>query len=134
MNTRISVITAGAMALALMGAGCSSQVSVDTQAPQPAQPPSPRVQAMTFNPEGLAPNTLTVQAGDIVEFRNSDLKEHWPASAPHPSHVLYPELDSKAGVKAGDVWRFTATKKGTWKFHDHLNAGNVKFQGTLIVQ
>lgn len=119
-------------ALILIGGGCSSTTE-DQPAPV-AQGPQHETAVATYNPQGLDKKEITIKLGDFVEFRNSDLKPRWPASAPHPSHTLYPEFDAKAGIKPGEIWRFQFNKAGTWKFHDHLAATNKAFQGTVIVK
>ncbi len=139
MKKTLSILIVAAAGLALIGAGCEKKAD-DTSA-NTAQnaieinkAPTPNVVAVTYNPTGLAQKTITVQAGDYVEFRNSDLVPHWPASAPHPTHTDYPELNPGSAIPAGELWRFTATKKGMWKFHDESNPTDVRFQGVLIVQ
>lgn len=122
-------------ALMLLGAGCSKDGTVSiTQEPIQNKAPQNTIYSITYNPGTIAPNELSIKLGDSIEFRNSDLKDHWPASAPHPSHSAYPKFDPKAALKPGDIWTFKFEKAGTWKFHDHLNAANPKFQGTVIVQ
>lgn len=119
-------------ALIFIGAGCSSNQAAPTvqenKAPQSAIVPA------TYNPDGITPKEITIKVGDSIEFRNSDLKAHQPASNPHPSHSLYPEFDAKTPIKPGETWVFKFEKAGTWKFHDHANPTNTKFQGTVIVQ
>jgi len=80
--------------------------------------------------KGFEPSSLTVRTGTTVTFVNKDTKSHWPASAPHPTHTIYPELDPKAGIAAGASWAFTFDKAGEWKFHDHLTP---TFFGTVTV-
>lgn len=128
-------IAALGAALILLGAGCSKD-GVVTITPEPLEnrPPQSTTYPITFNPSDVTPKEITIKLGDSIEFRNSDLKDHWPASAPHPSHSAYPEFDSKKALKPGDIWTFKFEKAGTWKFHDHLNGRNTKFQGTVIVQ
>lgn len=130
-----SLILVAATTLLLVGAGCSKQ-QTDTTVDSPTKTPpvaQGTIYPITFQPTGLTPKEITIKVGDIVEFRNSDLKPHWPASAPHPTHTAYPEFDSKAKVAPGEIWTFTFTKSGDWKFHDHLNANNSRFQGIIHV-
>ena len=88
---------------------------------------------------GFNPKTLTINIGEEVVFVNKEAKSHWPASAVHPTHEVYPEgggcigskFDSCRGLKQGETFRFTFNHKGEWKYHDHLNPG---LTGTIIVQ
>lgn len=129
ISLKLAVLSA---AFILIGGGCSK--TEDQPAAPIVQQPQHETVAITLNPQGLDKKEVTIKVGDYVEFRNSDLKDRWPASAPHPQHTDYPEFDPKAGIKPGEVWRFQFTKAGTWKFHDHLNAPNKAFQGTVIVK
>lgn len=88
---------------------------------------------------GFNPKTLTINTGEEVVFVNKESKSHWPASAVHPTHKVYPEsggcigskFDSCRDLKQGETFRFTFNNEGAWKYHDHLNPG---LTGTIIVQ
>lgn len=93
---------------------------------------------------GFNPKVLSVKVGDAVTFVNKDSAEHWPASAMHPTHTVYPGSDIKKcgtvedrmifdackGLKQGERYSFTFNEKGSWKYHDHLVAG---LTGTINV-
>jgi len=106
--------------------------------------------------EGFSPSTLTISAGDTVTFVNKDAKNHWPASAMHPTHTVYPGADydaegsyqgslacaaegiAKEGafdpckpLEPEESWDFTFFERGSWNYHDHLNAG---LYGKIIVE
>ncbi len=68
------------------------------------------------------PNNITIEAGTRVIFENVGKKPHWPASNIHPTHGIYPEFDSKGGVKPGEAWSFVFDKAGIWRMHDHIQA------------
>ncbi len=99
---------------------------------------------VTFTDAGYAPDTVTVKKGDTVTFENKGTIATWPASATHPTHTVYPGsgiekcgtgeqagiFDACRGLNALESWSFQFNEVGTWKYHDHLNAG--KF-GTIIV-
>ena len=70
---------------------------------------------------GFLPSEITISQGSEVIFSTIRKIPFWPASDLHPSHSLYPEFDPKAPIAPTKDWRFTFTKPGTWKYHDHLN-------------
>ncbi len=98
---------------------------------------------MTSN--GFSPQTLTISAGDTVTFVNKGTGEYWPASAMHPTHTFYPGsnidkcgtseenkiFDACKGISPGESYKFTFYEKGTWGYHDHLNA---RLTGKIIVE
>ena len=88
---------------------------------------------------GFSPSTLTVAQGTTVTFVNMDSAEHWPASASHPTHTVYPTeggcigstFDACEGLAQGESFEFTFDEVGEWKYHDHKNPSNF---GTIIVE
>ncbi len=80
---------------------------------------NPKIE-IVMTSSGYTPSSITVKKGTTVTFVNNDTKSRWPASAPHPTHTIYPEFDPKAGIAAGKTWSFKFDKVGEWKFHDHL--------------
>lgn len=96
---------------------------------------------------GFTPSELTISRGDTVTFINKDAEEHWPASAVHPTHTVYPGsgitkcfdgktdkstlFDSCGGLAQEERWSFTFNEIGTWKYHDHINSG---LFGTIVVK
>ncbi len=121
--------------------------------PAPTEPtatPSSEVQPPTQNvviytDSGYSPSTLRIKVGETVTFKNQSSQAMWPASAMHPSHTVYsgtsldehcPDtagiaFDACTGIQPGNSWNFTFNKKGSWKYHDHLNPS---FTGTIIVE
>lgn len=95
--------------------------------------------------EGFSPKELTIKQGDTVTWLNKDTADRWPASAKHPTHETYPGssitkcqtsekgsiFDACKGMKTGESWSFTFNEKGTWAYHDHINA---KLFGKVIVE
>lgn len=93
---------------------------------------------------GFSPRTLTINAGDTVTWTNKDSRRHWPASASHPTHTIYPGssiskcgtsaeseiFDACRGLSAGESYSFIFSEKGTWQYHDHLSTSRT---GTIIV-
>ena len=118
---------------------------------EPTTPTAPSVESETekyvviYTDTGYLPNTLKIEAGETVTFKNQSSQAMWPASDLHPTHRLYsgtslaehcPDTEGTAfdactGIQPGSSWSFTFNKKGTWKYHDHLNPS---FTGTIIVE
>lgn len=109
-----------------------SAESLSVQAPVPAAPaaalPQPTVEYSGF---AFSPQTLSVSLGSIVVFKNKGSSSMWVASATHPTHHIYPEFDQKSSAGPGGEYSFAFAKKGSWKFHDHLNPGAV---GEIVVE
>jgi len=92
----------------------------------------------------FSPKILTIKQGDTVQFLNKDSGLHWPASAMHPEHKVYPGsdiekcktadknkiFDACKGLAQGEEFRFTFNEKGTWRYHDHLK---LSLTGTIVV-
>lgn len=82
------------------------------------------------------PSEVTILQGETVIFENVSTKARWPASNIHPTHTVYPGSDIKdcwseeekvmfdacRGLAPGESFRFTFTKVGSWRFHDHLDS------------
>ncbi len=83
--------------------------------------PDTQVFEIVYDGKTYSPASLEIKVGDIVFFKNTSNGSFWPASAPHPTHTIYPEFDAKAALKAGSTFEFKFTKVGEWKYHDHLN-------------
>src|SRR3972149_1953321 len=70
---------------------------------------------------GFSPKELSISVGETVTWMNRDTEEHWPASAMHPTHTVYPGSDIKKcgtseegkifdackGLAPGESYRFT---------------------------
>lgn len=81
--------------------------------------------------EGFKPKNVTISLGDTVRFVNENTVPHWPASAIHPTHEIYPAFDSKMPIESGSEWAFTFDRKGIWRFHDHLSP---EMGGSIIIE
>ena len=93
----------------------------------------------------FSPDTLTIKVWDKVNFVNNDSSPHWPASARHPTHTVYPWswiekcwtseqsgiFDACKWLAQGETFSFVFTHKWEWKYHDHLNPSTT---WTIIVQ
>lgn len=94
---------------------------------------------------GYSPKELTIQRGETITWVNMDPEEHWPASAMHPTHTVYPGSDIKKcgtqeggnifdacrGIPQGESYSFTFNEVGSWGYHDHIVNGMF---GKIIVE
>lgn len=116
---RLAVIPISA-ALLLLGAGCvPTPSSAPPETPPAAIPEGATVISMTSS--GFSPSTLEIAPGTTVSFRNDGVRNHWPASAVHPTHQEYPGFDALRAIPPGGHYSFTFENPGTWRYHDHLN-------------
>ncbi|MBI2128879.1 cupredoxin domain-containing protein [Candidatus Woesearchaeota archaeon] len=103
------------------------------------QQTSAAMNVVEITSSGFSPKTLAISAGETVVFTNKDGSAHWPASAVHPTHSVYPEsggcigskFDACRSLAQDESFSFTFNSKGSWKYHDHLNPA---FTGTIIVE
>lgn len=96
---------------------------------------------------GFSPSAIKIKAGDTVTWTNKDSVPHWPATAAHPTHLVYPGSDIKKcgtseqlmifdackGLSTGESFSFKFDQKGDWKYHDHLNV-RAPFFGSVTVE
>ena len=86
---------------------------------------------VNYTDKGVSPSSLEIKLGETVKFANNSSGGMWVASGPHPSHTAYPEFDPKRNIPSGEIYEFTFTKIGEWKYHNHTKAG---MYGTIIVK
>ncbi|MBI2144614.1 hypothetical protein HYU17_05740 [Candidatus Woesearchaeota archaeon] len=108
----------------------------------------PKVEAdyiVKITAEGFDPGALAIKAGQTVAFVNVDATKHWPASAAHPTHDVYPGsgiskcgtpeaatiFDACTALGQGEAFTFRFDKKGTWGYHDHWTP---TMKGTVVVE
>lgn len=96
-----------------------------------APPAASTAHTVVMKDDVYTPGTFTVKKGDTVTFRNDGGIPQWPASAVHPTHLIYPEFDPRVGIAPGASWSFTFTKAGVWRWHDHIHA---QVNGTITVE
>ncbi len=99
-------------------------------------------QTIVRTKNGFSPDKITIRTGQSITFISKDAQEFWPASDPHPNHTNYSGFDAGKAINPNGSWRFTFTKEGTWRFHDHLapffqgvvtvNAGNQLSEADLL--
>jgi plastocyanin len=75
-------------------------------------------------------SAASVKSGGIVRVINKSQKNLEFDSDPHPVHTDNTELNA-GGIEPGKSATFTLTTKGSWGFHNHLNASQ---KGELTVE
>lgn len=75
-----------------------------------------------YTDKGFTPDKVEVPVGSTVEFINESNTVMWVASVPHPQHTKLPTFDQFKSYKKGAIYRYVFDKKGTWEYHDHINA------------
>ena len=80
---------------------------------------------------GFSPKSVSVTAGQSVEFVNESGNFMWVASAVHPTHTKLPEFDQKSSSIKGTSYSFTFTKAGNWSYHNHVRPADT---GTVEVK
>ncbi len=85
---------------------------------------------VSYSAEGFVPKSITVKQGSSVTWTNKGSAGMWVASALHPTHQLLPGFDQLKSVAGGGTYTYTFSKVGTWKYHNHVQAGDT---GTVVV-
>lgn len=99
------------------------QPSTDTTAKEPAV-------TITYTDAGFSPAHVTVKSGDVVRMVNNSSHAAQFSSDPHPVHTKDTDLNQQT-VAPGGSQTFVVTKKGTYGFHDHLDATKT---GTITIE
>lgn len=85
---------------------------------------------ITYSDSGFSPSSVTVKSGGKVTVTNTSSHDLQFDSDPHPVHT--DDADLNAGMVApGKSISFTVSKKGSFGYHNHLNAGET---GTIIIE
>ncbi|MBI2021929.1 cupredoxin domain-containing protein [Candidatus Daviesbacteria bacterium] len=86
---------------------------------------------ITIDSSGFSTKELKIKAGEGVTWKNTDSKDHQVNSVVHPTHQVYPPLNTIGLLKPGQSRSLTFPDKGTFKYHDHLNP---QFFGSIVVE
>lgn len=70
---------------------------------------------------GFSPQSITIKAGESVTWVNENSEDHQVQSAIHPTHQLYPPLNTVGLIKSAEKKSLSFPEAGTYKYHDHLN-------------
>jgi plastocyanin len=125
-----------ALAVLAAAAACSCGGS-STSSPtnDPSAPTAPNTITITSN--GVSPKAITVSAGAQVTFVNSDPTHdhHNMFSDPHPDHTDCPPINSVGFIVNGQSRQTSnLVTVRVCGYHDHDDAQNTKWQGTITIQ
>lgn len=81
----------------------------------------PVAATIIYDGQTFSASTNSVASGDSVKVVNNSDKQLDFDSDPHPVHTDNPELNAGA-IPPRQSKVFTLTAKGTWGYHNHLNA------------
>jgi plastocyanin len=85
---------------------------------------------ITYDGKTFSSSVSSVKSGDAVKVVNNSSDDLDFDSDPHPVHTDDPELNA-GSIAPGESKTFTLTKKGTWGYHNHLNASQ---EGKITVE
>lgn len=95
---------------------------------QDAPAPSDRM-AITYTNAGFEPHDITVKKGTVITVTNSSSHSVQFSSNDHPAHTENTEMNM-ATLAPGESDSYTASRTGTWGFHDHIDESKT---GTVTV-
>jgi len=90
-------------------------------APAPVVIEQPQAFIVIDENGSFTPSEVKIKKGGKVTWTNKSSRQVWPASAMHPTHLIYPEFDARKGIGPGENYSFKFEEAGSWKYHDHLN-------------
>ena len=91
-------------------------------------------ETVVLTSSGVSVHALTVPPSSRITFMNSDSVAHEIASDPHPVHTQCPELNGPVLQPNATFTAMMASMPENCGFHDHLNATNPAFQGSITVK
>ncbi len=132
VTTRKIAGFAAATALLSAAAACGSG-----SPSSPTTPAGPTVETttITITSSGVSPVAIAVRAGSQVTFINSDTRSHNITSDLHPDHEECPSIN-QVGVLVPGQSRQTGNLNTirTCGYHDHDDAENRRWKGTIAIQ
>jgi hypothetical protein len=81
-----------------------------------------------FTDSGLDKTSLSIRAGDAVNFVNDSHSWVWPISTDCPN------LDAKRGLTQSESYALVFTSKATCHFYNSLDPQNSSYKGTIIAK
>lgn len=126
-SVRLATLLFAASLLLIACSGGTPQAS--TAARQPAESSNAastvgKVNTIQISGFKYQPETLTVNAGEIVEWKNADI-------VPHTATAADGKAFDSGSIAKGASWRFTADKKGTY---DYICTFHPNMKAKLVVQ
>jgi plastocyanin len=101
----------------------------------PAPTPPATVVVVTITPDGATPSTITIAPGTRIRFVNNDVLPHDMTSDPHPDHTQCPPINRVGLLLPGQSRESDPlTTLRTCGFHDHNDADNPRWTGTIQVR
>lgn len=101
----------------------------DGTGPAEAAPTPSERMLITFTDEGFEPGSITVTKGTVVTVKNESSRDIQFSSADHPTHQENSEMNLNT-LSPGESDSYTASKSGTWSYHDHIDESKT---GTVTV-
>jgi plastocyanin len=106
-------------------------------ASSPTAPSTTPVATNTFTitSAGVSPKDIVVSAGTQVTFTNNDSVHHDMESDPHPEHTDCPEINQVGFLSPGQTRQTgNLNTKRVCGFHDHDDAQNSRWRGTITIR
>lgn len=95
-----------------------------------SEPPAVAEAVITYSGTGFSPDTITVTSGGSITVKNESSDTLAFRSDPHPVHTENDELNIN-DIAPGANRTFTLTEKGSWGYHNHLDADKT---GIIVVE
>jgi plastocyanin len=131
MNGRTTFVMIAALAAATCGGGGSSAPTSPSPSPSPSPSAMPTV---TISATGVSPSQVRIEVNQVVRFTNNGQRTVEMRSDPHPTHEFCPPLNEVGTLTPGQSRNTgTFTRSGTCTYHDHLDAANTAFRGSVVV-
>ena len=127
MNRKTSPVSKTLVLLAALAllAGDGDPIAASTRRPANSRNAQSRMVSVVIRGFRFDPETVTVNQGDTVEWKNDDIVPHTATEA-----VSKPSFDSGT-IQTGSAWRYVARNKGTYNYTCTLHPN---MEGKLIVQ
>jgi plastocyanin len=129
MHRKPSLASVTLVVLAALALIAAARFLSHASAGQPANSGSapPKVVTVVIRDFKFEPATVTVHAGDTVEWKNNDIVAH---TATADGEAQKPAFDSGT-IHTGAAWRYVARKEGTYNY---ICTRHPNMKGKLIVQ
>lgn len=136
MSNKKRIIIAIIAVAIVAGAGIWYTIATSNKTAAPATPGAtkesdqPAAATITYDGTTFTLSTDKVASGSNITVVNSSDKELDFDSDPHPVHTDNTELNEGL-ITPGESKTFTVVTKGTWGFHNHLDASQ---RGSITVE